>query len=235
MKVLAVLLVTLASLAAGCSLAADVTPPPRTLTPQAKATKMPALELTDIASQILATDFYRAARAMMTATPLPRISSLQDIGRHVGRYPCEPLGEPGLLLKAPVLQGELRNVLGTEYEDFLGHLDHSTCVPIQRHGSYLLLHIFQPHVHADNTVIMIRETDGALFLLWLKNMLPEADLRLYSQQPIQNSELLEFARVMNITWGHVACFEPEGRTLRIDTGRYVNQDTGECLSAKSPN
>ena len=191
MKLLAVLLVTLVVLASGCSLAADVTPPPRTLTPKARATE---------AGQI--------SSYLVSSTP-------REFSQLIKCGPSEPP-------YVSVLQTELQQVLGTEFSGFLEHLGRSTCHPVQRRGEYLLLEHWTPHVGGYQSLILIRESDGALFLLWLKGALADVrELRVRSRVPVEDSALREFSREMNTSWGHRACFvpEPESSSLRIDKAR----------------
>jgi hypothetical protein len=94
--------------------------------------------------------------------------------------------------------------------------------------------VSQLHVGGYTSIMLIRESDGALSLLWLKTTVADGNLNIYSERLIEQSALQEFGRAMNVAWGHVACFLPEGHALRIDTSRRANQDTGECLSGPPP-
>ena len=89
--------------------------------------------------------------------------------------------------------------------------------------------VSQPHVGGYTSIILVRESGNGLALLWLKTTVREKNLKLYSEGSLEEPAINEFRRAMNVSWGHVACFVSEGRTLRVDTTRRVNQDTGECV------
>lgn len=154
----------------------------------------------------------------------PRLHRLQDLARHVGEYPCT-----NGLLNAPVLQAAIRKTLGADYGPYREHMSLSGCGAIARRGPYLLMDVSQLHVGGYTSVILGRESDEALFLLWLKSTVAEHDLHVYGSAPLPASALNLFAQAMNASWGHVACFRPQGYSLVVDTAHRANQDTGECL------
>ncbi len=156
--------------------------------------------------------------------PESSLTKLQDLGRYVGEYPCL-----NGLLKAPVLNAALRKTLGSEYNAYAEHMTFSGCGAIVRNGPYLLLDVSQLHVGGYTSIILVRESDGVLFLAWLKGTVVGRDITIYGPKPIPQSVLDTFARTLNVAWGHVACFRPEGDSLSVDTDRRADQDTGQCL------
>ena len=151
------------------------------------------------------------------------LASLKDLSRYVGEYPCQ-----NGILDSPVLHAALRRTLTSEYEEYRKHLRLSGCGAIEKRGPYFLMDVSQLHVGGYSSIMLVRQSDGGLFLLWLKTMVRDESLKVYSDGPIESSAIKEFGRAMNVAWGHVACFAPEGDTLKVDTTRHANQDTGEC-------
>ena len=163
---------------------------------------------------------YLVAQQKPARASLP---SLKDLTRYVGEYPCE-----NGILDAPVLQAALRKALTSEYDEYRKHLRLSGCGAIEKRDPYWLMDVSQLHVGGYSSIILVRQSDNQLFLLWLKTMVRDETLKVYSDGPIESSAIKEFSRAMNVAWGHVACFAPEGDTLKVDTTRKANQDTGEC-------
>jgi len=72
-------------------------------------------------------------------------------------------------------------VLRSDYADYQQHILFSGCGAIERRGPYLLMDVSQLHVGGYTSVMLIREADGALFLLWLRTTVAEANLKIYSE------------------------------------------------------
>jgi len=152
------------------------------------------------------------------------LSRVQDLGNYVGQYPCQ-----NGLLTTPTLRKALRSVLASDYDAYLEHMSLSGCGAIERRGGYLLLDVSQLHVGGYSSIILVHESGGQLYLAWLKGPVGEHDLTVYGLNPPPEDALRTFARSLNVSWGHVACFLPDKGTLLVDTARRANQDTGDCL------
>jgi hypothetical protein len=75
---------------------------------------------------------------------------------------------------------------------------------------------------------LVRETDGEIFALWLKGLVADRIIQIYGPRPIPPSAMEIFSRSLNVSWGHVACFEWSGDKMKIDTLRRANQELGLC-------
>ncbi len=155
--------------------------------------------------------------------PASSLKSLQDIGQYVGGFPCG-----SGVSKSSVVRKALRKTVRDEYPNLQRHLAVSGCGVITRHGEYVLLEAFQTHTGGYDFLALVRESDGAVFAVWLKSGVAEGEIQIYGLKPLPMKVLDVFAYSLNVSWGHVACFEANGDVIGIDAERRANQSTGQC-------
>lgn len=145
---------------------------------------------------------------------VPHITTLHDLSKYVGTYPCS-----NGLLKEPVLLQSLRNILGQDYQAYREHMRLSGCGAIERVDGFLLLDVSQLHVGGYHSLIFVKESDGTLFLFWLKYMVLDKDYKFYGHRPIPTVVSRAVESNLNTGWGHVARFTVRGEQVEIQAIR----------------
>jgi hypothetical protein len=140
----------------------------------------------------------------------PKLTTLRDLSRYVGTYPCS-----NGLLKQPVLLQSLRKILGQDYQAYREHMRFSGCGAIERRNGFLLLDVSQLHVGGYESLMFVSESDGALFLFWLKSTVKQKDYAFYGARPIPVEVSRAVESELNTGWGHVAKFTAHGDQLEI--------------------
>jgi hypothetical protein len=155
-----------------------------------------------------------AAQQRPTNPNNPKLATLRDLSKYVGTYPCE-----NGLLKQPLLLQSLRKILGQDYKAYREHMRFSGCGAIEREGGFLVLDVSQLHVGGYWSLMFVRESDGALFLFWLKSTVSEKDYKFYGERPIPCEVSRGVESRLNVGWGHVAKFTVIGEQVNIDLKR----------------
>lgn len=152
-----------------------------------------------------------ATRAETKHVTPAHLRSTRDLERYVGTYPCR-----NGLLKDPVLLDALRSVLGNDYAAYKDHMKFSGCGAIEQRADLLLLDVSQLHVGGYSSLILVRPSDGKLFLFWLKSTVAEKQWQLYGERPIPGSVSQAVQTELNTTWGRVAHFTMRDENLAIE-------------------
>jgi hypothetical protein len=156
---------------------------------------------------------------------VPVLDSLQDLSQYLGTYPCS-----NGLLHSPVLLNALAATLKKDYAAYREHMSESGCGAIERRGGYILMDVSQLHVGGYGSVILVRRTDGVVFVYWLRSTVAKGKAHIYGPRPVPAEALAIFAHDESVGWGHVACFTISADTIVIDMTRRANQDTGKCIT-----
>jgi hypothetical protein len=115
-----------------------------------------------------------------------------------------------------VLLGALKNAMGQDYSAYREHMQASGCGPIERRDGFLLMDVSQLHVSGYSSLIFVRQTDGVLFVFWLKSQVGEKQWQFYGPRPIPEAVTKTVETEMNQEWGHVAKFTVRGEELDIE-------------------
>jgi hypothetical protein len=89
------------------------------------------------------------------------------------------------------------------------------CGGVERIHGLLLLDVSQSHVGGYDSQIYIRESNGELFLFWLKSTVLEKKYKFYGPKPIPFEVSRAVESNLNEGWGHVAKFTVRGDQLEI--------------------
>ena len=157
-------------------------------------------------SIVLALQMF-AATANQGAASLPSLGALND---HLGEYPCQTG-----VLAAPVLRASLKSVLGADYPAYEEHMSLSGCGAIEQRGEWILLDVSQLHVGGYDSLILVRPSDGAIYVSWLRSQVLQKQYKLYGPRPIPDAVKQAIVDNLNQGWGHVASFRWNGEELQI--------------------
>ncbi|HEV3253082.1 MAG TPA: hypothetical protein VG033_01660 [Candidatus Acidoferrales bacterium] len=106
--------------------------------------------------------------------------------------------------------------MGQDYSAYREHMQASGCGPIERRDGFLLMDVSQLHVSGYSSLIFVRQTDGVLFVFWLKSQVGEKQWQFYGPRPIPEAVTKTVETEMNQEWGHVAKFTVRGEELDIE-------------------
>lgn len=141
---------------------------------------------------------------------VPQLTTLRDLSKFVGTYPCS-----NGLLKERVLLQSLRKILGADYQAYRNHMKFSGCGAIRSVDGFFQMDVSQLHVGGYESLMFVRQSDGAMFLFWLKSGVAQKDYKFYGSRPIPAQVSLAVESELNEGWGHVAHFIVHGDQLEI--------------------
>ena len=109
------------------------------------------------------------------------ITALSELPAHLGEYPCR-----NGVLESPVLRTALRDVLASDYEDYLEYVERSGCSPVATRGSWILLEMSQVYYPegGGTSFIFVEPQSARVYVAWLPWSYSIRKAKVYGRQPV---------------------------------------------------
>ena len=140
-----------------------------------------------------------------TATP---IATLRELPAHVGEYPCR-----NGLLKSPVLESALQDVLDAAYERYSQHIELSACDVVTQRGSWIFLDLYKwARQEGFILFILVNPQTSQVYVSWIPWVTLSSPVRdgwesrTYGPSPVPREVSTIIVDELTSNWGHVATF-----------------------------